>query len=64
MTSTIDTTTATPFHVRFPQEQLDDLRRRLASTRWPSRELVPDRAQGVQLETLQELARYWSTEYD
>jgi pimeloyl-ACP methyl ester carboxylesterase len=53
-----------PFHVAVPQEDLDDLRRRILATRWPSRELVPDREQGVQLATLQELARYWTTEYD
>src|SRR4029078_6118382 len=44
--------------------QIDNLRRRITATRWPSKELVQDRAQGVQLGTLQELARYWSTEYD
>jgi pimeloyl-ACP methyl ester carboxylesterase len=53
-----------PFHVQFPEESLDDLRRRLAATRWPSRELVDDRSQGVQLGTMQELARYWAGEYD
>ena len=53
-----------PFHIEVSQEQLDDLRRRILATRWPSRELVPDRSQGVQLETLQELARYWTTDYD
>jgi len=53
-----------PFHLDIPQEQLDDLRERVAATRWPSKELVPDRAQGVQLATMQELARYWATEYD
>ncbi len=47
-----------------PEADLADLRRRIAATRWPSRELVGDRSQGVQLETLQELARYWTTEYD
>ncbi|MET0326867.1 MAG: epoxide hydrolase family protein, partial [Ilumatobacteraceae bacterium] len=47
-----------------PQEQLDDLRQRVLATRWPARELVADRSQGVQLATLQELARYWTTEYD
>ena len=63
--STVETgTEIRPFHLDIPQEQLDDLRRRLAATRWPSRELVPDRSQGVQLATLQELARYWVTEYD
>ncbi len=63
--STVETgTEIRPFHLDIPQEQLDDLRRRIAATRWPSRELVPDRSQGVQLATLQELARYWVTEYD
>jgi Epoxide hydrolase N terminus len=53
-----------PFHVQVPEEALTELRRRLAATRWPSRELVTDRSQGVQLATIQELARYWATEYD
>jgi pimeloyl-ACP methyl ester carboxylesterase len=53
-----------PFHVEVPEEALADLRRRLAATRWPSRELVEDRSQGVQLATMQELARYWATDYD
>src|SRR6476620_6503446 len=53
-----------PFRVDVPQEALDDLRRRIASTRWPSSELVNDRSQGVQLATMQELARYWTTDYD
>jgi pimeloyl-ACP methyl ester carboxylesterase len=53
-----------PFHIEFPEAKLDDLRSRVAETRWPTKELVPDRSQGVQLETLQELARYWTTEYD
>jgi pimeloyl-ACP methyl ester carboxylesterase len=53
-----------PFHVDIPDEALDDLRRRIAATRLPSKELVPDRSQGVQLATIQELARYWATEYD
>jgi hypothetical protein len=53
-----------PFRVDIPQEALDDLRRRIAATRWPSRELVADRSQGVQLATMQALARYWTTEYD
>jgi pimeloyl-ACP methyl ester carboxylesterase len=47
-----------------PQEALDDLRRRITATRYPTRELVPDRSQGVQLATLQALARYWTDEYD
>jgi pimeloyl-ACP methyl ester carboxylesterase len=47
-----------------PAEGIADLRRRIAATRWPSRELVADRSQGVQLATIQELARYWATDYD
>jgi pimeloyl-ACP methyl ester carboxylesterase len=53
-----------PFRVDMPEEAIADLRRRVAATRWPSRELVPDRSQGVQLATIQELARYWATDYD
>jgi pimeloyl-ACP methyl ester carboxylesterase len=63
--STVETTAEIrPFHFEIPQEQMDDLRRRIAATRWPSKELVPDRSQGVQLGTLHELARYWATDYD
>jgi pimeloyl-ACP methyl ester carboxylesterase len=50
--------------VRVPDEAITDLRRRVAATRWPTKELVEDRSQGVQLATLKELARYWTTEYD
>jgi hypothetical protein len=53
-----------PFTVKVPQATVDDLRRRIAATRWPNKELVEDRSQGVQLTTLRELARYWMTEYD
>jgi pimeloyl-ACP methyl ester carboxylesterase len=53
-----------PFHVEFPDDAVADLRRRLAATRWPSPELVEDRSQGVQLATLQAIARYWATDYD
>src|SRR3954465_8397480 len=53
-----------PFTVQIREEALDDLRRRLATTRWPSRELVGDRSQGVQLATMQALHQYWATEYD
>jgi pimeloyl-ACP methyl ester carboxylesterase len=53
-----------PFEVDIPDEALDDLRRRVATTRWPSKELVADRSQGVQLATMQALAEYWLTEYD
>ena len=65
MSSTTDTAgEIVPFKVDVPDEELADLRRRVAATRWPSRELVGDRSQGVQLAALQELARYWTTEYD
>lgn len=53
-----------PFQVEFSDAELADLRRRIEATRWPSPELVGDRSQGVQLATMQELARYWTTEYD
>jgi pimeloyl-ACP methyl ester carboxylesterase len=53
-----------PFHVEFPEEAIEDLRRRIAATRWPSKELVGDRSQGVQLATAQTLAGYWLDEYD
>jgi pimeloyl-ACP methyl ester carboxylesterase len=65
MSTTVETALdIRPFHVEIPEEQIDDLRRRIAATRWPSKELVTDRSQGVQLATLQELARYWATEHD
>ena len=65
MSSTVQTgIDADPFQVEIPNEVLDDLRRRIAATRWPSKELVQDRSQGVQLATIQELARYWTTDYD
>jgi pimeloyl-ACP methyl ester carboxylesterase len=53
-----------PFQVDVPEAELAELRRRIEATRWPSEELVTDRSQGVQLATLQALARYWATEYD
>jgi pimeloyl-ACP methyl ester carboxylesterase len=53
-----------PFRVDTPDVAIADLRRRISATRWPSRELVADRSQGVQLATIQEVARYWATEYD
>jgi pimeloyl-ACP methyl ester carboxylesterase len=65
MSSTVQTgIDVHPFQVEIPDEALDDLRRRIAATRWPSKEFVGDRSQGVQLATLQELARYWTTDYD
>ncbi len=53
-----------PFHVSVPEEALVDLRQRLAATRWPDKETVNDQSQGVQLETMKALVRYWQTEYD
>ena len=52
------------FRVNIPQAALDDLRRRIAATQWPEKETVADQSQGVQLATMQELARYWATDYD
>ena len=53
-----------PFRVNVPEEALDDLRRRVLATRWPDKETVSDRSQGVQLANLQALVRYWGTDYD
>ena len=64
MSSTEIATEIRPFHLEIPEEQLDDLRRRIAATRWPTKELVPDRSQGVQLATIRALADYWANEYD
>src|SRR6266511_4881767 len=63
--ATVETATEIrTFSVDVRHEQLDDLRRRIESTHWPTKELVADRSQGVQRATLQALARYWATEYD
>jgi pimeloyl-ACP methyl ester carboxylesterase len=63
--STVETATEIrPFHVEIPEEQIDDLRRRIQATRLPSIELVEDRSQGVQLATIRELATYWASDYD
>src|SRR5262245_37584733 len=65
MSSAAETATEIPsFQVVIPHNELDDLRRRIAETRWPSHELVDDRSKGVHLTALQELAHYWATEYD
>src|SRR5215207_1481278 len=56
--------TIRPFTIETPEADLDDLRARIEATRWPTSELVDDRSQGVQLATMQALARYWTTEYD
>ena len=52
------------FQATIPEKELVELRSRIAATRWPTKELVEDRSQGVQRATLRELARYWTTEYD
>ena len=57
-------TAVKPFRVNVPEQELVELRRRIAATRWPTNELVKDRSQGVQVTTLRELARFWATEYD
>jgi pimeloyl-ACP methyl ester carboxylesterase len=65
MSSAVGTATEIrPFHLEIPGQQIDDLRRRIAATRLPSKELVEDRSQGVQLATIRELAQYWATDYD
>ncbi len=65
MSSTAETAVEIrPFEVNVPEAELEDLRRRIAATRWPEKETVADESQGVQLATMQELVRYWGTEYD
>jgi pimeloyl-ACP methyl ester carboxylesterase len=65
MSITIDTTTdIRPFKIEIPDDRIDDLRRRIVATRWPSKELVVDRSQGVQRATLHALADYWANQYD
>lgn len=63
MPVTAEATAIRPFRIEVSEEQLAELRRRIEATRWPSKELVADRSQGVQLATLQALARYWTTGY-
>jgi pimeloyl-ACP methyl ester carboxylesterase len=57
-------TVVRPFRVNIPEKELVELRRRIAATRWPTKELVEDRSQGVQLATLKALAHYWAMDYD
>jgi pimeloyl-ACP methyl ester carboxylesterase len=65
MTSTVETASdIRPFHIDTADEALEDLRRRIAATNWPEKETVADQSQGVPLAMIQELARYWATEYD
>src|ERR1700726_654738 len=63
-TTATDKTAIHPFKVNVPEAELTELRRRINATKWPERETVPDATQGVQLATVQALARYWATEYD
>jgi pimeloyl-ACP methyl ester carboxylesterase len=62
--STASLSSLRPFIAEFPQDEITELRRRIAATRWPERETVADESQGVKLATIQKLARYWGTEYD
>jgi pimeloyl-ACP methyl ester carboxylesterase len=64
VSATVQMTDIRPFEIAFPRADLDDLRRRIAATRWPERETVEDDSQGVPLAMMQELAQYWATEYD
>jgi pimeloyl-ACP methyl ester carboxylesterase len=65
MSTTVESPTEVrAFQIGIPEEALDDLRRRIAATQWPERETVEDTSQGVPLATMQDLARYWATEYD
>src|SRR3954452_3575741 len=64
MSVTTKATAIRPFRIEFGEDQLAELRLRTAATRLPSRELVVDRSQGVQLATIRALARFWTTEYD
>ncbi len=61
---TTDNTAIRPFHKTFPASDITDLRRRINATRWPEKETVTDASQGVQMATMQKLARYWGTDYD
>src|SRR5690348_11931407 len=65
MSTAVDSATEIrPFQIDIPDDEIDDLRRRIEATRWPSKELVEDRSQGVQLATMKALADYWTSEYD
>src|ERR1700730_13979676 len=63
-TAVAEDTAIRPFRIDVPEEALVDLRRRISATRWPEKETVADDSQGVRLGTMQELARYWVTDYD
>jgi len=59
-----ETNAIRPFRINIPEEQIADLRRRVAATRWPDKETVGDPSQGIQLATIQKVARYWQTDHD
>jgi pimeloyl-ACP methyl ester carboxylesterase len=63
-TGTTEATALRPFELNIPDAKIEELRRRIAATRWPSKELVEDRSQGVQLATIRSLADFWANEYD
>ena len=63
-TAAADAGAIRPFRIDVPQEEIEELRRRVRATRWPDRETVSDRSQGVQLEKLRPLVEYWGTDYD
>src|SRR5262245_60437921 len=58
------TTTIRQFKVQIPQKDIIDLKKRIKATRWPDKEIVANQSQGVQLETMKKLAKYWATDYD
>jgi pimeloyl-ACP methyl ester carboxylesterase len=64
LTDVVEATAIRPFQVNVPEAELTELRRRINATKWPEKETVTDATQGVQLATIQALARYWATEYD
>ena len=64
MSATEATTVIRAFEIGFDESELTELRRRIEATRWPERETVDDDSQGVPLATMQNLARYWATDYD
>ena len=59
-----DKTAVRPFHVSIPEAELAEMRKRIKATRWPERETVTDESQGVKLSMMQDLARYWASDYD
>ncbi|HTA00039.1 MAG TPA: epoxide hydrolase N-terminal domain-containing protein, partial [Streptosporangiaceae bacterium] len=64
MSVTSEKSAIRPFTVETSEQEIQSLRQRVAATRWPDKDTVPDHSQGVQLDTIQELARYWASDYD